>query len=76
MQLLILRHAKSSWKDTAVEDHERPLNRRGREAASAMGGYLAAEGLVPDLALVSSARRTVESWSRLVAEWPAPPPAV
>jgi phosphohistidine phosphatase len=73
MQLLLLRHAKSAWKDAAVSDHERPLNRRGREAASAMGRYLFAEGLIPDLALVSSARRTQESWTLLIAAWPQPP---
>lgn len=73
MHLLLLRHAKSSWKDTATADHERPLNRRGREAAGAMGRHLLAEGLLPDLALVSSARRTQESWTLLVAEWPEPP---
>jgi phosphohistidine phosphatase len=74
MRLLLLRHAKSSWKDGALEDHERPLNRRGRAAATAMGRYLRAEGLLPDLALVSSARRTQESWTRLTAESAEPPP--
>ena len=75
MQLLLLRHAKSSRKDIAVSDHERPLNKRGREATGAMGRYLAAEALLPDLALVSSARRTQESWALLVAQWPEPPPS-
>jgi phosphohistidine phosphatase len=76
MRLLLLRHAKSSWKDDTVEDHERPLNARGRSAAAALGRYLRAEGLLPDLALLSSARRTQESWSRLASEWPEPlPPA-
>lgn len=74
IHLLLLRHAKSSWKDAAISDHERPLNRRGREAATAMSRYLAAEALLPDLALVSSARRTQESWTLLVAHWPEPPP--
>jgi phosphohistidine phosphatase len=74
MQLLLLRHAKSSWKDDAVSDHERPLNGRGRDAARAVGRYLSAEGLLPDLALVSSARRTQESWTLLIGEWPEPPP--
>jgi len=74
MRLLLLRHAKSSWKDGGLDDHERPLNRRGRSAATAMGRYLLEERLLPDLALVSSARRTQESWARLTAAWPAPPP--
>ena len=37
--LHLLRHAKSSWKDD-VEDHERPLNKRGREAARLIGAHL------------------------------------
>jgi len=73
MHLLLLRHAKSSWKDASADDHDRSLNRRGREAASAMGRYLADQDLVPDLALVSSSKRTQETWARLVAEWPAAP---
>ena len=74
MQLLLLRHAKSSWKEDAVSDHERPLNGRGRDAAVALGRYLLVEGLLPDLALVSSARRTQETWTLLVGTWPEPPP--
>ena len=32
-RLILMRHAKSSWKDSALSDHERPLNKRGREAS-------------------------------------------
>ena len=60
-RLLILRHAKSDWPD-GVPDEERPLSPRGRAAAPRMGAYLAREGLAPDLALVSPARRTAETW--------------
>ncbi|GEO85855.1 MULTISPECIES: SixA phosphatase family protein [Alphaproteobacteria] len=66
LRLLLLRHAKSAWPD-GVADEERPLNARGRASASMVGDYLAREGLVPDLALVSSARRTRETWA-LVGE--------
>lgn len=75
LDLLLLRHAKSSWDDPALADHDRPLNRRGRAAAARMGAYLEAEALIPDLALVSSARRTQETWSRLTAGWSLAPPA-
>ena len=61
-RLLLLRHGKSAWPD-GVDDLERPLAKRGREAARRMGRYLADEQLVPDLALVSPARRTQETWT-------------
>ena len=55
--LLLLRHAKSSWKDPALEDHDRPLNKRGRRDAPRMGELMAEKKLTVDLALCSSARR-------------------
>jgi phosphohistidine phosphatase len=58
---MLLRHAKSD-RPAGVEDHERPLARRGRRDSANMGRYMAAEGLVPDLAIVSTARRTQETW--------------
>ena len=61
MRLLLLRHGKSAWPN-GTDDLERPLAQRGREAAKRMGRYLAQEGLRPDLALVSPARRTQETW--------------
>lgn len=61
-RLLLLRHAKSAWPD-GVEDHERPLAKRGQEAAPLMGNYLAQNWLHPDLVLVSSARRTRQTWA-------------
>ena len=72
LRLLLLRHAKSAWPEGVV-DEERPLNGRGREAARLVGAYLAREGLVPDLALVSTARRTQETWA-LVSGWLEPRP--
>jgi phosphohistidine phosphatase len=65
--LLLLRHAKSSWKETEVADHDRPLNKRGRRTAPLIGEYLQAEGLLPDLILCSSAVRAHET-ALLVAE--------
>jgi phosphohistidine phosphatase len=64
-QLLLLRHAKSSWDDTAQSDHARTLNASGQAAACAMGGALRALGLGPDLVLVSSARRTRQTLDAL-----------
>ncbi|MHC3993260.1 SixA phosphatase family protein [Thiomicrolovo sp. ZZH C-3] len=56
--LTLMRHAKSSWDDPALGDHERPLNARGRKAAKTMAQRLHAEPYTPDLVLVSSALRT------------------
>ena len=61
-RIILLRHAKSDWPN-GVADHDRPLAARGRKAAPLMAQYMAAEGLIPDLALVSSARRTQETWA-------------
>jgi phosphohistidine phosphatase len=62
--LLILRHAKSSWDDSAVDDHERPLNARGEKDAPRMGRLLRTERLLPELIVSSDAlraRRTAEA---------------
>ena len=58
IELILMRHAKSSRDDAAIADHERPLSKRGRSAAKAMGLHLAAAGLVPDLVLCLSAHRS------------------
>lgn len=55
--LLLLRHAKSSWNDENQADHDRPLNRRGKEDAPRMGRLIATEHLVPDMILSSTAKR-------------------
>jgi phosphohistidine phosphatase len=65
--LLILRHAKSSWKDDALPDHDRPLNKRGKADAPRMGKLLRDEDLVPDLILSSDARRA-RATAELAAE--------
>ena len=67
LRLILTRHAKSSWASPTMDDHARPLNRRGESSAKAIGAWLAAEGYVPELALVSSATRTRETWA-LIAE--------
>ncbi|WP_119459562.1 histidine phosphatase family protein [Rhodospirillaceae bacterium SYSU D60014] len=66
--LFILRHAKSSWDDPRLADFDRPLAPRGRRAAAAMGAYLRTEGVTPDLALCSTARRARETFAFVSAE--------
>jgi phosphohistidine phosphatase len=56
--LLLLRHAKSSWKQPELADHDRPLNKRGKQTAPLMGALLLDEDLIPDHILCSSAVRT------------------
>ena len=62
-RLLLFRHAKSDWHAGIPDDHERPLTKRGREAAQVMGRVLAAADQLPDLVVTSTAvrgRTTVE----------------
>ncbi|HUC09907.1 MAG TPA: histidine phosphatase family protein [Stellaceae bacterium] len=72
--LHLLRHAKSSWRDD-VEDHERQLNRRGREAAQLIGRRLPDIGRI-DLVLCSSAVRTRETLELILARTMPPPPCL
>lgn len=65
--LLLLRHAKSSWKHPELADHARPLNKRGKRTALLMGTLLQDQDLVPDLILCSSAVRS-HTTAMLVAE--------
>ncbi len=63
--ILLLRHAKSSWDDSSVDDHDRPLNQRGERAASLVAQFLGHERLLPEVILCSSARRTRETLVRV-----------
>lgn len=71
--LILMRHGKSSWQDRTLDDHDRPLKKRGRTAAPAMARWLEAEGLCPDVVLCSSARRTRETFERMREVSPALP---
>ena len=66
LRLILMRHAKSSW-DNKGDDHARPLNNRGRNAATTIGHWLAAKGYVPDIVLCSNAERTAQTWARVSA---------
>jgi phosphohistidine phosphatase len=55
--LLLLRHGKSSWNDPTLDDHERPLNERGRRDGPRIGELLREYGLIPDLVVSSDAVR-------------------
>ena len=60
-QLFILRHAKSSWDDPGLHDHDRPLAPRGRQAVKLLNTYVRAHRIEPSLVLCSSSRRTRET---------------
>jgi phosphohistidine phosphatase len=57
---MLLRHAKSDWPD--VSDHARPLAKRGRQDAPAVGRWLREHGYLPDVVVCSTARRTRQTW--------------
>jgi phosphohistidine phosphatase len=63
LSLALLRHAKSSWDATDLDDFDRPLNERGRSAAPLMAEALTELEFVPDLVICSPAKRTRETLS-------------
>ncbi len=74
--LVLLRHAKSDWSTTHHVDAERPLAHRGRHQAPEAGRWLAGHLKRIDLAVVSPARRAVETWELASRELPEPPPVL
>ena len=58
LRLILMRHAKSDRDNPALDDHERPLNPRGRRSAAALGKWLTEKGYLPDVVLCSDAVRT------------------
>lgn len=67
--LLVMRHAKSSWKDGQLSDHQRPLNSRGRKAAPLMAQVLADRSLVPQLVISSTAVRAQQTVELMLPQW-------
>lgn len=59
--LLLMRHAKSSWKNPDIRDHDRPLNKRGKRASARMARLIVDEALCPDCILSSTARRAADT---------------
>lgn len=72
-RLILIRHAKSSWDEPTMADHDRPLNERGKAAATDLGQWLASRGYVPGQVLCSDALRTWETWSGIASELPEGP---
>ena len=72
-QLVLVRHAKSSWDDPSLRDEARPLSGRGRTALSRMSDHVSTSVPPPDVVLLSPAQRTVET---LEGIRPALPPDV
>jgi phosphohistidine phosphatase len=76
LTLSLIRHAKSSWESPGLDDHERPLAKRGASAAPEIGKYMRRERLRPDLVLCSGAVRARATLALLVAELGPTPPEV
>jgi len=74
--LSLLRHAKSSWDDASLDDHERPLNKRGTKDAPRVGSFLQEHGLVPELVLCSDAVRARATLTLVLSAFDGPAPTV
>ncbi|MBC8238171.1 MAG: CHAD domain-containing protein [Helicobacteraceae bacterium] len=66
-KLYIIRHAKSSWKDSSLDDFDRPLNKRGQKDAPFMGKKLKEKHIFPDI-IISSAALRAKTTVQLIAK--------
>jgi phosphohistidine phosphatase len=66
--LILVRHAKSSWKDQTLADYDRPLNKRGKRNAPEMGQRLAERGIRPDRMVSSPAKRAIATAQAVAKE--------
>ena len=73
LRLILMRHAKSSWKHEGLRDHERPLNKRGRRDAPRIAARLLELGWSPDAVVSSDSQRTRETWARMSDTFPDAP---
>ena len=64
--LLLMRHAKSSWGNPALSDHDRPLNKRGEGACRLIGSFLSEQGIFPDQIISSTATRAKDTVAGLL----------
>lgn len=69
--LILTRHAKSAWDSNSPSDHARPLNKRGRRSAKALGDWLRLNHHIPDQILSSSSQRTRETQALMGFEAPS-----
>jgi len=67
-KIYLIRHAKSSWKDTLLDDFERPLNSRGKRDVVFMGRRLKMFNVMPDLIYASPAKRAERTAKELARE--------
>jgi phosphohistidine phosphatase len=67
--LFLIRHADSTWNDQLLNDHERPLNKRGIEDAPKMGELLNANYAAPEKILCSTALRAKQTANAIQAKW-------
>lgn len=67
-QLLLVRHAKSSWDNIDLDDLDRPLNKRGKKEATLLGRLLKKNGLIPQLIISSPAKRAYKTAIKMTHE--------
>ena len=70
--LMLMRHAKSDWRQPGLSDHDRPLNARGRAAAPFMAQHLRAQQTRADVVLASSAVRVQQTAELMQSQWDQP----
>lgn len=68
-ELILIRHAKSSWSNPLLDDFERPLNKRGKKNAPFMAKVLRQKGLTPDLIISSPSIRTKQTLDYFIQEF-------
>lgn len=74
--LVLIRHAKSSWGDPALDDFDRPLNKRGKRDATFMGERLKSRAVLPDLIVSSPAKRAGKTAEKIAAKVGFPQEAI
>ncbi|MEM6421105.1 MAG: histidine phosphatase family protein [Pseudomonadota bacterium] len=74
--VILLRHAKSSWANPDLEDHDRPLNKRGKAAAPLIAEWMLRSGYRPDRVLCSSSKRTRQTLKRMRETMPDLPQTI
>ncbi len=68
-QLILMRHAKSSWDNPGIDDFDRPLNARGRKTAPLMGQHLRDNQIAVDVILASTAKRVQQTLEGVRPAW-------